>query len=210
MKVLVFCGDEWHPSEIVREGLAPLEGNEFSFDWITDVRDWTPEVIMAYPVVILTKSDNVSENDQTSWMTQETQATFSRYLSQGNGLLAIHSGTAGYEQKTMLRGILGGVFLSHPEQCPVTVNPMSHHPLCSGIPAFTLQDEHYFMALDDLNADIFMTTNSENGEQPGGWKRVAGDGRVIVLTPGHNLVVWLHPSYQALMLNSLLWCGKLL
>jgi uncharacterized protein len=27
------------------------------------------------------------------------------------------------------------------------------------------------------------------------------------LTPGHNLEVWLHPSYQALLLNTLRWCG---
>jgi len=29
-----------------------------------------------------------------------------------------------------------------------------------------------------------------------------------VLTPGHNLEVWLHPAYQALILNGLQWCGK--
>jgi uncharacterized protein len=28
------------------------------------------------------------------------------------------------------------------------------------------------------------------------------------LTPGHNLEVWLQPSFRALLLNSLRWCGK--
>ena len=66
------------------------------------------------------------------------------------------------------------------------------------------------MTLDDPEADVFVTTTSEHGEQPGGWRRVEGSGRVILLTPGHNLEVWLHPSFQALLRNSLRWCGKLL
>ena len=43
--------------------------------------------------------------------------------------------------------------------------------------------------------------------QPGGWARREGAGRVAVLTPGHNVEVWLHASYQALIGNALRWCG---
>jgi type 1 glutamine amidotransferase len=143
-------------------------------------------------------------------MTNTIQAAFSEYVQQGNGVLAIHSGTAEYDQKPVIRGLLGGVFLHHPEQCPVTMSPRPDHPLCSGSTPFTVRDEHYFMILDDPDADVFLTTSSASGEQPGAWRREVGRGRVAVLTPGHNLEVWLHPSYQALLLNSLRWCGNLL
>jgi uncharacterized protein len=209
MKILVLCGDAWHPPEIPRNGLGPLAGMEFTFDYIEDARDWSAETMATYPLVILTKSDNVSVTDKTNWMTDPIQAAFSDYVQQGNGLLAIHSGTAEYEQKPVIRGLLGGVFLNHPEQCPVTVSPHPNHSLCAGVSPFTLKDEHYFMALDDLRADIFMTTISVNGEQPGGWRRNVGEGRVAVLTPGHNLDVWLHASYQAILSNCLRWCGRL-
>jgi uncharacterized protein len=209
MKILVLCGDAWHPPEVARKGLNALAGDDFAFDWIEDARDWRPQMLTAYPLVILTKSDNISATDKSSWMTDSVQAAFSVYIQQGNGLLAIHSGTAEYDQKPVIRGLLGGVFLQHPEQCPVTVKPVLGHPLCAGAAPFTLKDEHYFMALDDTQADVFLTTNSTNGEQPGGWRREAGRGRVTVLTPGHNLDVWLHPSYQTLLVNSLMWCGKL-
>jgi type 1 glutamine amidotransferase len=109
----------------------------------------------------------------------------------------------------VLRSLLGGVFTHHPEQCPVTMEPRAGHPFVEGIPSFTLKDEHYFMTLDDPDADVFMTTRSEYGEQPGGWRRMEGAGRVTVLTPGHNLDVWLHPIFQALLLRSMRWCGKL-
>ena len=64
------------------------------------------------------------------------------------------------------------------------------------------------MALDDPHADVFVTTRSEHGSQPGAWRRAEGAGRVAMLTPGHNVEVWLHPSFQALLLNALRWCGK--
>ncbi len=210
MKILVLCGDAWHPPEIARKGLESLAMAEFTFDWIEDARKWSPEVMAAYPLVILAKSDNVSLTDKTSWMTDTAQSAFSEHVRQGNGLLAIHSGTAEYDQKPVLRGLLGGAFLHHPEQCPVTVNPSMEHPLCTGSTPFTLRDEHYFMALDDPQADVFMTTISANGEQPGAWRRDVGKGRVAVLTPGHNIEVWLHTSYQAMLVNTIHWCNGFL
>jgi uncharacterized protein len=210
MKALVLCGDAWHPPQVARKGLSVLAGRGFKFDWIEDARDWTSDIMTAYPLVILTKSNNVSATDKTNWMTDTVQAAFVKYVQDGHGLLAIHSGTAEYEHKPLIRGLLGGVFLHHPEQCLVTVSPQPDHPLCAGVAPFILKDEHYFMALDDPQADVFLTTSSVNGEQPGAWRREVGTGRVAVLTPGHNLEIWLHPSFQALLVNCLMWCGRIL
>lgn len=210
MNILVLCDDTWHPARVPREGLGALTGTEFTFDWIEDARDWSPELMTTYPLVVLTKSDNISSTDQTGWMTDTVETAFSEYVHGGNGLVAVHSGTAEYEQKPVLRRLLGGVFSYHPDQCPVTVTPHTGHPLSTGAAPFTLRDEHYCMAMDDPEVDVFMTTVSEHGEQPGAWRRREGSGRVAVLTPGHNLEVWLHPSFRALLLNSLRWCGKLL
>jgi type 1 glutamine amidotransferase len=208
-KALVICGDYWHPPRVPREGLGALKTEEFTFDWIENAHNWSPERMAPYPLVVLTKSNNVSATDKTGWMGADVQAAFVDYVRKGNGLLAIHSGTAEYDQKTELRRLLGGVFTHHPEQCPVTVEPRAEHPLTVESEPFTLTDEHYFMALDDSRADVFLTTKSIHGEQPGGWRREESNGRVVVLTPGHNLEVWLHPSFQALLLNALRWCGKI-
>jgi type 1 glutamine amidotransferase len=209
MQILVLCDDYWHPARVPREGLGALKTGDFTFDWIENAAEWSAEQIVNYPVVILTKSNNVSAADQSGWVTEAIQAAFVEYVQQGNGLLAIHSGMAGWGQMPALRGLLGGVFDQHPPQCPVTVEPQAGHALTAGCQAFTLQDEHYFMALDDTQADVFLTTKSEHGTQPGGWLRRQGAGRVAVLTPGHNVDVWLHPSFQALLMNTLRWCGKI-
>ena len=209
MQTLVLCDDRWHPARVPREGLGVLNGKGFEFDWIEDARDWSAERMAAYKLVVLTKSNHFSFTDHREWMTEEVQSAFVEYVRKGNGLLAIHSGTAGYQETPVLRNILGGVFTHHPEQCAVTMELVSNHPLTSDVSPFTIKDEHYFMAMGDSEADVFMTTHSEHGEEPGGWTRTEGAGRVAVLTPGHNLDVWLHPSYQALILNSLRWCGRM-
>lgn len=205
MRILVLCDDKWHPARVVRQGLSilPLEGGEWNF--IEDAREFDPASLAAYAAVILSKSNNISAADEAPWMTETVQAALEGYVEGGGGLLAIHSGTAGYAQTPVLRRLLGGVFVQHPPQCPVEVVPQAGHSLCAGSSPFTLTDEHYFMALDDPQAEVFLTTTSEHGSQPGGWLRKQVAGRVCVLTPGHNLPVWQHPSFQALLGNALDW-----
>jgi type 1 glutamine amidotransferase len=208
LRALVLCDDYWHPARVARGGLEPLSSRGFEFDWIENAAEWSAERMTDYPVVVLVKSNNVSAADQTGWVTDEVQQAFLDYVRAGNGLLIVHSGTATYSEMLVLRGLMGGVFLSHPPQCVVTVEPKAGHPLTAGGEAFAEKDEHYQMALDDAGADVFLTTTSEHGSQPGGWTRLEGEGRVCVLTPGHNVEVWLHPSYQALLQNALRWCAK--
>jgi type 1 glutamine amidotransferase len=207
MKISVLCDDIWHPARVPREGLSKLEERGFTFDWLENAKDWSAERMAAYPLTILTKSNHVSSSDKNPWMTEEAESAFAEYVRKGNGLLAIHSGTADYQENEVLRTLLGGVFNHHPEQCAVTIEPQNNHPLTTNIPTFTVRDEHYFMDMHDLNVEVFLTTRSEHGEQPAGWRKTEGSGRVAVLTPGHNLEVWLHPLYQELILNALRWCS---
>jgi type 1 glutamine amidotransferase len=207
MRILVLCDDRWHPASTPRRGLEPLS-SEFTFDFIENADEWSAARMADYPVVILTKSNDTTATDHHPWMTDAAQAAFRDYVRAGNGLLVIHSGSASYNDKPVLRALLGGVFMHHPPQCQVTIAPQANHPLTVGSEAFTIKDEHYFMDLDDTQADVFLTTTSEHGAQPGGWTRHEGAGRVCMLTPGHNVEVWLHPSCQTLIRNALRWCGE--
>jgi len=209
MHALVLCDDYWHPAAVAREGLDRLEAEgEFAFDWIEDANEWSAERMAGYPVAVLVKSNNVSAADRTPWMTPEAENAFLEYVRAGKGLLVVHSGSAGYKETPVLRALMGGVFDQHPPQCMVTVQPQAGHPLTAGSDPFTAKDEHYFMLLDDAEAEVYLTTTSEHGTQPGGWTRMEGEGRVCMLTPGHNVEVWLHPSFQALLGNALRWCGQ--
>jgi type 1 glutamine amidotransferase len=209
MNVLVLCDDYWHPAKTARAGLAPLADKGFNFDFIENAHDWSAGKMAAYPVVLFTKANNVSQEDTSEWMTDAAQRAFVDYVRGGGGLLVVHSGTVGYDDTPAFRALIGGVFEDHPAQCPVTVEPDAAAPLSAGSEPFTLQDEHYHMAFDraDGGAHLFMTSRSEHGVQPAGWTIEEGEGRVCVLTPGHNVEVWLHPSYQTLITNALTWCA---
>src|SRR5262245_28190403 len=113
MRILVLCDDYWHPARVPKAGLSRLVEAGLSFDWIEDARDWSAERMAEYPLVILTKSNNISSSDQNGWMTEEVQSAFVEYVRKGNGLLASHSGTAGYQEMHILRNLLGGVFTHH-------------------------------------------------------------------------------------------------
>ena len=128
MKVLVLCDDRWHPAATVRNGLAPLEQRGFTFDFMEDATDWSAQKMSQYPVVILSKSNDVSSSNYDNWMTPEIEVAFQDYVRGGNGLLVIHSGSAGYKETPILRKLVGGVFAHHPAQCDVTIVPRDGHP----------------------------------------------------------------------------------
>lgn len=207
MRVLVICGDHYHPGAVLQEGLAEFGQGEFALDWLLEASAWDAARLAAYPVVLLARSSGAPPAGGEPWASDAVQAALRNYVRGGGGLLCVHAGTAGYLDLPVMRGLVGGGFVQHPPQCPVTVIPVAEHPLTAGCAPFTLTDEHYHMALDDAQADVFLATRSEHGEQPGGWTRREGAGRVAVLTPGHVVEVWRHPSFQALLRNALRWCA---
>jgi uncharacterized protein len=208
MRVLVLADDYWHPASTVKDGLAPLTERGYVLDWITDGSEWAEVRLDDYPVVVLSKSDNTTQSDQTPWVTPEVEQAFADYVRGGGGVLATHSGTV-CKDTAILRPLVGGAFDQHPPQCEVSHEPKPDHPLTVGVTPFTAVDEHYHVLIEPDVTDIFLTTTSEHGTQPGGWRRTEGAGRVAVLTPGHNAAVWLEPAYQTLLDNVLRWCARL-
>ncbi len=206
MRVLAIAGDEWHSASVPRKGLQRLEQFGFDVDWAESGDDWSAIRLAEYSTVILCRAVGADSLNVSSWLSDEVQRKLLGYVQNGRGLLVLHSGAAFDEDAADMRELIGGYFLGHPEQCRVSIEPHGSHPLADGFVPFSERDEHYIMQLDDDVVDVFLTTSSEHGTQPGGWTVTRGSGRVCVLTPGHNEAVWMHPSYQDLLSNASLWC----
>lgn len=206
---LVLCDDEWHPVETVRRGLNALADSRFDFEFATQDGQWSPAMMKDFQIVIVAKANHICAANQSPWLTTETQSAFKNFVRVGGGLLLIHAGTC-YQNLPEMRNVTGGAFLSHPDQCPVTIEPKADHPLTGGVTSFTMPDEHYFVSLDAADADVFLHSRSKHGVQPAGWTRTEGKGRVCALTPGHNLEVWLNAEFQKLLLNALCWTAKII
>ena len=207
VRALVFCGDAWHPAELIQRGLQPLAEAGVRFEFVRGV-ETRADQLLEFPVVILAKGNHVSEDDQQPWIQAANQSLFRDFVRSGGGLFVIHGGAC-YRDWPEVRGVTGGAFLHHPEQCPVTFEPKPQHSMTRGGEAFSQVDEHYHMVLDDAGADVFLRSQSRYGQQPAGWTRREGGGRVCVLTPGHNSEVWHHTAFQTLLRNGLSWLAKL-
>jgi len=225
MRVLLLCDDYWHPGQVPIDGVAPLASQGFQFDTITNAKDFTPDMLSSYPVVLMAKSDQVSrEDDKTRWKTEAVQRAFIAYVENGGGLLVVHSGTVTGNETEALDQLIGCCFISHPNACPVTVQPIKRHPVTEGVDMFCEIDEHYRIEITAQDADVLIASYSPpQGEAekyqedpyhntqawicPAGFVRSQGKGRVCALTPGHLLPVWHNPQYQRTIANALRWCG---
>ena len=222
-KVLLLCDDYWHPGSVPAEGIKPLEAKGFKFDVIFSADDFRAEKLTDYQVVMLCKSNQKSQSDESPWMTDEIQKAFVDYVEAGGGLLAVHNATVPSETSLVMSRLMGCKFTFHPNNCPVLVSPLKPHPVTNGVNTFTEVDEHYRLEILDDNVDILMASySSAQGEESkftedpyhnttewidaAALVRKQGKGRVCVLTPGHLLPVWHNVEFQKLLENAINWC----
>ena len=208
VRALVLCDDAWHPAADVQRGLNALSETRFDFDFMTSGEKWSPAVLKDFPLVLVAKANHVCATDRRPWLTEETQSAFRAFVQEGGGLFLIHGGVC-YRDLPEMRIVAGGAFLRHPDSCLVTMEPTPNHPLIVNVKSFAENDEHYMMAVDAMDTDVFLRTRSKHGSQAAGWTRTEGQGRVCVLTPGHTPEVWSHPEYQTLLRNGLVWLAKM-
>jgi type 1 glutamine amidotransferase len=206
-RILVLCGDRYHPASIARSGLS------FMMEicdpvWVEDPHLWDGSSLDGFSAVVLAKSNHRSPVDHNEWTGRGIEQQLARFVELGGGLLAIHSGIAGYQGVPVMRRLLGGVFVGHPPECEVRLQPVGRHAILGDRPtAFSVWDEHYQVCLEASDTTVFLHSLSPAGVQPAGWTREHGSGRVCVLTPGHNQPVWLHPGYRQLVFAGLLWAA---
>jgi len=223
-KILLLCDDQWHSGQVAIDGVAPLMKEGFKIDRINDAHNFSSLSLASYSVVLLSKSDEVSGESQKSWKNEKVQRLFVEYVEDGGGLLVVHSGVVAGEDTEILDKLIGCRFISHPEQTMVTVAPLKPHPVTCGVEKFQELDEHYRVEIlqEDLEI-LFGAYSPAQGEESkyqtepysnspeylslSGYVRTVGKGRVCVLTPGHNLKVWLNESFQKTLKNALHWCA---
>lgn len=215
MKTLVICGDYWHPAEIVKRGMHALpDAADFGFDFVEDAKDLLyPDMLAQYDVIVNAKMDVLTEGNQHEWfqknVTEVMPADLRAWTEGGKGFLALHGGTAFYQQDTTgYVDFVGNYFVKHPDRCAIHMTMEADHPITRGVPDFDYRDEHYELTpvCDDLI--VLCTSHSPaGGDQLGGYVRQVGDGRLCMLAPGHIYQTWLNPAFQQLLSNAIRWCA---
>ena len=161
--------------------------------------------------VVLFKEDRVAPQDdeEKRWMTQELAAGIERYVREGGGWLAWHSGLASYDPNGAYVRMLRGHFLHHPhEHQIVRYMPETADDVELANQPFELLDEHYFIACDEASTQVFLRSTSVDGDSIAGWRHSYGDGRVCCLTPAHLREGLANEGFLRVLGNALQWCMK--
>lgn len=133
-----------------------------------------------------------------------------QFVKQGGGLLILHNGLSLQARPEFVK-LMGGFFTGHPEQAILTYEtiPNSHWITAEG-GAFNALEEPYQIRLEnDFNGTVFLQYPWNGSFVPAGWARNDEQGRVVVLSPGHNLETFFVEAYRKLIHQSAQWAVKL-
>ncbi len=138
----------------------------------------------------------------------EALDAFDHFVTEGGGVLAIHSATASFPETDRFTDILGGKFSSHGPVSEFELVPVQRDDAIFGsIPAFCVTDELY---RHDLQFDIEprFTAQYQGQPVPVVWTRAHGRGRVCYACPGHRAASLRATAFQQVLIRCLAWaCG---
>ena len=146
------------------------------------------------------------------------------FVRDGGGYVGVHcasdlTSTAGSdgglegrdEPFPELRELLGGHFVTHPEQQDVDVEIVDReHAITAGVEDFTVFDEPYQVEVDDdVHLLARMDMEGDLAEMPVAWVKPYGEGRVFYLSLGHTEEALEHPAVGKLLSQGARWsCGR--
>lgn len=205
-KVLALVGDYYHPSDYLKQALKMIIKKNYQLDIYSSHREIDWNGLLEYDVLILATWGKINDpDDEAYWLDQYHEQKIDQFLAEGGKLFLVHSGTASYPKDGLFREIVGGHFIEHPEDHPkMTIKAVAENPLTKGVTDFIIEDEQYFMDVDQKEVEIFLQAKSDQfGESTAGWSKNYKQGKVIVLTPGHTLEVFEEKMMQKLINNIL-------
>lgn len=140
-------------------------------------------------------------------LSQQALQSLDEYVSQGGGLLAIHSVSASYKGCNQFYEILGGRFREHGPIEEFHVYPeISSDKLFGARGPFVVKDELYLHELNSRVTTHFFTV-VEGQTEPVVWTKQHGKGRVCYVSLGHTIQSIKHPAVKQIIQSGLLWAA---
>jgi type 1 glutamine amidotransferase len=210
-RIVALLGDYYHPYEYskasLNQALALLNENEEFVCIEIQTNQLQKELEQQPDAVILFKEDRVNPTDEKveTWMTEEIGQAIRQYVKQGGGWLAWHSGLASYSTEGAYIQMLKGHFEYHPVNHPQVKYSSVQDDRYFGPISFEIKDEHYFVNVNEEETNIFLESNSEEGNSIGGWLHEYGKGRVCCLIPAHTDEGLLDKNVTQLLAKTIEW-----
>ncbi len=197
--ILVISAGIVHPSLLARYYFRKLlqEQSEISFTFTSTVEELTSLNKTDFDSVVLYfHRSNISTNALDA---------LDNFVSQGGGLLAVHSPSASFKQHDRYFDILGGRFVSHGKIGPFSVQPEeSASEVFPGLKPFSVVDELYIHDYQD-DVTIHCATDNLGSKEPVVWTKKHGKGKVSYCSLGHCAGVMKIPEVKQIIHQCLTW-----
>ncbi|KKF39047.1 glycosyl hydrolase [Halorubrum saccharovorum] len=107
-----------------------------------------------------------------------------------------------------LRELIGGHFITHPEQAALDIHIVDHHhPVTAAMDHLTVWDEPYVVDVDDTVRVLARMDHPEHADTPVVWTKSYGDGRVFYSSLGHSTPSLTHEGVQRLIREGTRWAA---
>lgn len=191
----------WHPLDGPDRELAEIL-EDFGVESTEDYDRFRYDSLSKYDLCVAYTENRLTDEQVAGLMT---------YVLNGGGLLAIHTGIV-VEARFEAAHLAGGRFRYHPEQKVLTYMPTgSGHVIMEGIESFDIMEEPYQFDIDNLiETTLLLEYESEGKKWPAAWAHGYGLGRVVYLSPGHQLASFTVPMYRKLIRRSALWAAGMI
>jgi type 1 glutamine amidotransferase len=146
----------------------------------------------------------------------QARQSIERHVSDGGGLLALHTAVICFDDWPAWGRMLGGAWVwgqsHHPARQRVEVQLLAgNHPVTSGLPDFSLVDELYQALAFEPGAQVLASgrTLGDERRHPVAWAHQFGAGRVLCDTLGHDADALRQPAHAELLQRAAHWAARL-
>ncbi len=139
-------------------------------------------------------------------------AVLDRFVRTGGGLLALHTAVICFDADPVWHTLCGASWnwerSTHPPLGPVAVDVTAagrRHPLTTGLPSFSVEDEAYAFLDTDPDIEPLLVTAHDGATHPLLWARAVGQGRVVTDLLGHGPASFAHPTHASILARAATW-----
>jgi type 1 glutamine amidotransferase len=210
---LVLIGDGPHEPQHLEVGLRPaFEAAGIVPHFTVDIRALTAENLARVRLLVILRDGLMRPTDDPKshycWVTKEHERAVVEWVNQGGSFLNLHNALGLYPDDGPYLKLAAGRYIGHGPLERFRVEPVDReHPITRGIAPYFVADEQHTPVVDLPRVKLLLKSYADDGTQgSAGWVYEPGAGRLCHLANGHTREALLHPTYQQVLRNALLWC----
>jgi type 1 glutamine amidotransferase len=179
---------------------------------------WVPvsDSKSAFQSDLRNKYDVLVMYDFTRELDDKQKAILKAFVESDKGVVVLHHGILNFQNWPWWHEeVVGGKYrLQNEGDIPNStvkmgqehlITPVAGHPITAGIEPFRVVDETYRGLFIVPGITPLLTTENRTSDRTVGWIGPCKTSRVVFIQLGHDHSPFRHPSYRALVRNSILW-----